>query len=575
MGKFLNNQNSFALGEVSSEFFARGDLSIASRGLSLLENMDVLSSGAISRRPGTIRIDEVSPDASLVSFSISDSENYMLAMTAGHILIYDASRRFVQDLIAPWNADALRSLQYAQRFDTMIFVHQDFQPQILKKSGATFSLTAFDFSTNDDMSRNIPFMKFDDATGIKITVTTHTNGNNYATFTTNQPFWTQENVGGRLLILGKQWLVQQYINPTTIVVSTNGTYSLPGASISDWRESAFSARRGWPHSITFHQDRLVFGGSRDWPCGVWMSRVGDHHNFNAGTGLDDEAIFLTLLSSARQQICTIVSSDNLQILTTEGEWAIQAKPLTPSTIDIRQHTSAGSASSVYLPPQKIDRSTIFISKSGNEIREMVLDELGENYNAINLCALSGHLMHSPVDMAYNDRTRQLFVVMANGFMAVLNKNAALEISAWGSYKTLGSFKSVAVMNGETFVIVLRDAGAFLEKFDASAMLDSDEFGFSHTAAAMPMFASNRAPKKIRVHKIIARVLDTKSLFINDIRVTLPNEVMDAGHPGFSGDVTVQQLGTTMETIKPLWRITGNEPLPVTILGITIEGWYLI
>lgn len=574
MGKFIHNQNSFALGEVSPEFFARGDMSISSRGLSRLENMDVLPSGAISRRNGTIQIAPVNSDSVLIPFCISDSENYLICVSNGVLKIYDGES-MVQSLVAPWSSSSLRSLQYAQRFGTMIFVHQDFQPIILKKTGSTFSLSTFEFSANDDMSRNMPFMKFDDAAGIKITVTSNTNGNNYATFTTNSDFWTSENVNGRLYLLDKQWTVTEYINSKTVAASTNGTYTLPSAAVSDWREAAFGTRRGWPCSITFHQDRLVFGGSRAWPCGIWMSKVGDHTNFDAGTGLDDEAISLTLLSSVRQQICTVVSSDNLQILTTAGEWAITAKPLTPSNIDIKQHTNTGSISSVYLQPQTIDRSTIFVSKSGNEISEIVLDELGENYNAINLCALSGHLITEPVDLAYNDHTRRLFVVMNDGSMAVLNKNSALEISAWGIYKTLGSFKSVTVMNGETFVVVERESGTFIEKFDSTATMDSGQFGFSHTAAAMPMFASGRAPKKIRVNKISARVLNTKSLFINGVRATLPNESLATDSTGYSGDVSIGEIGTTSETINPLWTITGSEPLPANILAINVEGWYLI
>ena len=574
MGKFIHNQNSFAYGEVSPEFFARGDMAVSSRGLSRLENMDVLSSGAISRRNGTIQIAAAESGAVLIPFSISDTENYLIAASNGMIKIYDG-QSMVQSLVAPWTSDSLRSLQYAQRFDTMIFVHPDFQPKILKKANGTFSLSTFDFSTNDDMSRNMPFMKFDDANGIKITVTSNANGNNYATFTTNAAFWTPENVNGRLYLMDRQWLVTEYVNSTTVFASTNGTYTLPSAAISDWREAAFGIRRGWPCSITFHQDRLVFGGSREWPCGIWMSCVGNHNNFNAGTGLDDEAISLTLLSSARQQICTVVSSDNLQILTTAGEWAITAKPLTPSSIDIKQHTSAGSISSVYLPPQNIDRSTVFVSKGGNEIREMVLDELGENYNATNLCALSGHLMTGPVDLAYNDRDRRLFVVMDNGDMAVLNKNPNLEISAWGIYKTLGSFKSVAAMNGETFVVVERESGTFIEKLDIKENLYSGQFGFSHTASAMPMFASGRAPKKIRVNKISARVLNTKSLFINGIRAAVPNESLATESNGYSGDVSIGTLGTIADTINPLWTITGSEALPTNILSISIEGWYLI
>ena len=86
----------------------------------------------------------------------------MLAISDSQMKIYDG-QNMLQSISAPWSADGLNNLQYAQRFDTMIFVHQDFQPRVLKKLVAHFICSTFDFSTNDDMSRNMPFMKFDDA----------------------------------------------------------------------------------------------------------------------------------------------------------------------------------------------------------------------------------------------------------------------------------------------------------------------------------------------------------------------------------------------------------------------------
>ena len=123
-----------------------------------------------------------------------------------------------------------------------------------------------------------------------------------------------------------------------------------------------------------------------------MSKVADYNNFDAGSGLDDDAIFTTLLSSQHHQISTIVSSDNLQILTSVGEWAISNNPLTPSNINIKQHTSVGSISSFYLPPQQIEGSTVFISQSGKDVRELDMDDLSQNYNANDLCAFSKHFM---------------------------------------------------------------------------------------------------------------------------------------------------------------------------------------
>ena len=451
MADFIKTQNSFADGEVSPEFFAHDNLN----GLSKLENMDVMAGGGLKRRRGLESVAELNSVARLIPFSMGNTENYLIVLTDGHFMIYDGTTR-IRDMMSPWDVDDLPKLQYAQRFGTMIFVHPDYQPQILQKSDDIFSLIPFEFERNDaDMTINIPFMRFDDSKDIKITVTPNSYGNNYATFTTNQDFWTQNCVGGQLMLLNNQWQIVKYISPTVIYAYTNKQYNIPPSPVTDWYESAFSARRGWPCSITFHQDRLVFGGSREWPGGIWMSRVGHHNNFDTGTGLDDEAIFLTLLSQQRQEICTVVSSDNLQILTNAGEWAISSKPLTPSNVDIKQHTSVGSVTTRYLPPQKIEGATVFISNTQKDIRELSLDALGENYNARDLCTQAKHLMHNPVDLSYNPAIRQLFVVMSNGDMAVLNQNSALGISAWARYTTNGQFKSVATIGDDTYVVVAR------------------------------------------------------------------------------------------------------------------------
>lgn len=571
MGDFIKTQNSFADGEVSPEFFARDNLN----GLSKLENMDVMSGGGLARRRGLESVYNLSSNARLIAFSVSESENFLLALTSGHILVFSDGER-VKDLIAPWGFDDLAKLQYAQRFGTMIFVHPDYQPYILKKVDSNFELSKFNFARNDsDMSVNMPFMRFDDSEDIKITVTANDSGNNYATFTTDKDFWTPDDTESRFLLLDKQWTIVEYINSKVVKAYVNGTYTVPSAPVSDWRESAFSKRRGWPCSITFHQDRLVFGGSKSWPSGVWMSQVGRHNNFDVGTGLDDEAIFITLLSQQRQQICTVVSSDNLQILTSAGEWAISSKPLTPSAVDIKQHTSVGSVATRYLPPQKIEGATVFISNSKKDIRELSLDQLSENYNATDLCAQAKHLMQEPVDLSYNEETKQLFVVMADGNMAVLNQNSALSISAWGNYKTKGYFKAVATIGGETFVVVQRESDFYLEKFSETALLDAEKYGFSFTAAALPLRASGHNANKIRIRKISARVLNTKTLFINDMRADLPNEIYEEQSVGYSGDVTINLLGCQRNCINAPWYIKSSEQLPCKVLSITIYGYYLV
>lgn len=571
MTEFMKTQNSFADGEVSAEFFVRDNLN----GLSCLENMDVIAGGGLRRRRGLQSFATLNSSGRLIPFSVSESENYLLALIDGHLKIYNNSE-LVRDLLVIWDFADIEKIQYAQRFGTMIFVHPDYRPYVLTKTDSGFQLSEFAFEVNDaDMFENMPFMKFDDATGVKITVTKNSAGNNYATFTTNKDFWRADNVGTRIMLLDKQWQITEYTSPTVVTAYTNSQYTLPSKPVSDWTESAFSARRGWPCSITFHQDRLVFGGSKSWPSGIWMSCVGRHNNFNVGTGLDDEAIFLTLISEQRQQICTVVSSDNLQILTNVGEWAISSKPLTPSVVDVKQHTSVGSVASRYLPPQKIEGATVFISNTEKDIRELSLDALGENYNARDLCAASKHLMNTPIDLSYNEDTRQLYVVMINGDMATLNQNSALGISAWARYKTAGQFKSVATIGGVTYVIVQRGEEYCLERFSDDALNDADSYDFAYTAASLPLHASGHNVRTFRIRKISARILNTKTLFINGTRVEFPNEIYASDSNGYTGDVSVNLLGTQHNGTVAPWVISSDEQFPATILSVSMSGSYMI
>lgn len=571
MTEFMKTQNSFADGEVSAEFFIRDNLN----GLSRLENMDVIAGGGLRRRRGLQSFATLNSSGRLIPFSVSESENYLLALIDGHLKIYNNSE-LVRDLLVIWDFADIEKIQYAQRFGTMIFVHPDYRPYVLTKTDSGFQLSEFAFEVNDaDMFENMPFMKFDDATGVKITVTKNSAGNNYATFTTNKDFWRADNVGTRIMLLDKQWQITEYTSPTVVTAYTNSQYTLPSKPVSDWSESAFSARRGWPCSITFHQDRLVFGGSKSWPSGIWMSCVGRHNNFNVGTGLDDEAIFLTLISEQRQQICTVVSSDNLQILTNVGEWAISSKPLTPSVVDVKQHTAVGSVASRYLPPQKIEGATVFISNTEKDIRELSLDALGENYNARDLCAASKHLMNTPIDLSYNEDTRQLYVVMINGDMATLNQNSALGISAWARYKTAGQFKSVATIGGVTYVIVQRGEEYCLERFSDDSLNDADSYDFAYTAASLPLHASGHNVRTFRIRKISARILNTKTLFINGTRVEFPNEIYASDSNGYTGDVSVNLLGTHHNGTVAPWVISSDEQFPATILSVSMSGSYMV
>ena len=97
MGNFTRTQKSFADGEVSINFFENDDI----QGLAYMENFDVCAGGGLCRRPGLKKSAKLIADARVVSFSVSETEEYVLAIMNGRIRIY-ANDAFVQDFLKPW-----------------------------------------------------------------------------------------------------------------------------------------------------------------------------------------------------------------------------------------------------------------------------------------------------------------------------------------------------------------------------------------------------------------------------------------------------------------------------------------
>ena len=570
MTEFMHTQNSFANGEIAPEFY----LTKSVNGLAHLENMDVLAGGGITKRSGITDIATLSGAARIFSFDVSESENYVLVFTNYELNIY-SNDSLVYTLLSPWSISALSKIQFAARENNIIFVHPDVCPYVLAKSGNTFTLDKFNFYDASNQDPQVPFMKYDEMRGISITVTSGPYGVKSATLTASDNYWENDNVGTFVLFNNQKWRIIEYVSPTVVYATCTTEQTLPSDPVTDWWESAFDKKHGWPCAITFHQDRLIFCGTKQVPGGIWMSRVGEHNNFNAGTGLDDEAITTTLLSKERQEICNLISSDKLQVLTSCGEWAISNQPITPSNLNIVQHTSVGSSVSICLPPQKIEGETVFVSHTLQDIRKLSLDTLGERYNADDLCAFSKHLLNQPSDIAYNKVLKQLYIVNSDGTMAVLNQNANLGLSAWARYTAYAKFKSVAVCGGETYIVIENSGTYKLAKFSSTALTDSGIHNINFRASGVPMNFSGHRPTHLKLRKINLRLYETKSAFINDMRVELPNDIYAPSASGYSGDISMNLLGSSIDSSVSPWTIHGHEPMPITVLSITTYGQYEI
>ena len=255
----------------------------------------------------------------------------------------------------------------------------------------------------------------------------------------------------------------------------------------DWEsehgyEPTWSATRGYPRSAAFHEGRLYFGGSKSRPNTVWGSRVIDYFNFNPGSSLDDDAVEATINTNQLNVITHLIPGPDLQIFTTGGEFIVSQaanSPITPTSFLVKPQTRLGSKPGV--PMDDLNGATVFVQRQGRALISFQFQDTTASYSTTALSVLSSHLIKVPVDLAARratstDETDRLFLVNADGTMAVYSILAAQNVIAPSEFTTNGSFIRVAVELDSVYVIVKRVIDGsdvyYLERFDPTLTVDS-------------------------------------------------------------------------------------------------------
>ena len=183
---------------------------------------------------------------------------------------------------------------------------------------------------------------------------------------------------------------------TSSAVGGGSPRIVTSAATTEFSEMSYSNLRGYPAAVTFHQNRLWFGGTLAQPDGIWGSKSGLFFNFDVGDGEDNDALDLTANVGEISSIRHLVSNRDLQIFTTGAELfipTISNKPVTPSNAQIRRQTPYGSS---FVRPTVFDGATLFIQKTGSALREFLFTDAEAAYTSVAVSGLAPHLILDPV-----------------------------------------------------------------------------------------------------------------------------------------------------------------------------------
>jgi hypothetical protein len=268
----------------------------------------------------------------------------------------------------------------------------------------------------------------------------------------------------------------------------------------DWNsehgyEEVWSATRGYPRSVTFHEGRLFFGGTKSRPSTLYGSRVSDFFNFNPGEALADDGVEATLDTGTFNAIVDIFSGRNLQVFTTGAEFFVPQtldEPITPSNLIVKQQTAFGMKPGIRL--QNVDGSTLFIQRQGKALQEFVFSDSVQAYTSSKISLLSSHLLKSPEEMAVRVATstdegdRLMIVNGDDGSIACYTLLRSQNVIAPSEWTTDGEFLNIGVDVDDIYVVVKRTINSsdvyYVELFDADVLLDSAKTGGAASSVTM-------------------------------------------------------------------------------------------
>ncbi len=260
-------------------------------------------------------------------------------------------------------------------------------------------------------------------------------------------------------------------------------------------EAVWSSTRGWPRSVTFHEGRLYFGGSKSRPSTLWGSRVSDFFNFDPGEALDDAGVEATLDTGTFNAIVDIYSGRHLQVFTTGAEFYVpQAldEPITPTNMIVKQQTGFGMKPGIRL--QNVDGSTLFIQRQGKALQEFIYSDTVQAYTSAKISLLSSHLLKTPGEMAVRKATgtdegdRLLIVNDDDGSIACYTLLRSQNVIAPSEWTTGGNFLNIGVDVDDIYTVVKRTVNSsdvyYVELFDADTLLDSAKTGGAAASVTM-------------------------------------------------------------------------------------------
>jgi hypothetical protein len=285
----------FASGELSQNLNGRVDIQQYYQGAAAIKNFDIIPTGGIKRRPGTKRVAELGDNNRIIPFIVDKNLVFILEIglnpdfdplddesEPGMINVWQRQPSGVYETVytvyTPWESLAeIKQLHYAQNYDTIVFVHKNYRPYIMKLTGTTFtaSVMEFDFTADVELDDDFDFVMVD--AGADLPVGTYADG--------HWSFTYKRMING--VPTEGTWPKGEGINEFWTIWKGKLYKSQIAAGVCNWIQygtdseidtELFTTANKMPACVAFFNNRLFFASTANKPQMVWASAAPDSYD---------------------------------------------------------------------------------------------------------------------------------------------------------------------------------------------------------------------------------------------------------------------------------------------------------
>ena len=569
MTRAVTLQSNFTTGEIDPLLRSRIDINQYYNALEQARNVLIQPQGGATRRPGLQFISEIPSAANpqdgcrLVPFEFSTTQSYMLLFVHNRMYIYkdkvlqtNINSSGNDYLVTSITSAMIKTMDFAQSADTLIVVQEDMAPKNITRGGSHTAWTisdvsfefipkyAFSLSTSNPSATLTP-------SAVDGNITLTASSGVFASGNLHDYVEAADGIGrARITRFESSTVVEAIVEipffNTTAIAS--GSWLLEVDYVDVW-----SATYGYPRTVTFHEGRLYFGGSKSRPNTVFASRVARFFDFNPGESLDDDAIEVTLNTGQVNAITGMFSGRDLQLFTKGGEFFLpqtSLDPITPNNVVIQGATKRGSKEGI--KPVGAESGTMFIQRSGKSLREFLFSDVELSYISNNISLLSSHLLVDPVDMALRKATSTddgdlLLLCNTDGTLATYSILRGQNVIAPSLSTTDGEFINVGV-DVDTIYSVVKRTVSSSTKYYVEALNDDN------TTDSATLLSGGSKPSSTSVTGLSHLEGKTVKVIVDD---------------GMQSDKTVSSGGITLDSVPTTYVEIGLNYTP-TIKTMPVE-----